>query len=78
MLNVIIQGKLSYYEHERPGNQPVRPHMLHERLGSIVTDKGALKTVVDFWLGHEEDEMAKAYQKAQFEGVICNNAPMYF
>jgi len=48
---------------------PVSPHALRESFGSIMTGKGVPRTVVDFWLGHEVGEMAKAYQEARFEDV---------
>jgi len=48
---------------------PVSPHALRESFSSIMTGKGVPKTVVDFWLGHEIGEMARAYQEAQYEDV---------
>jgi len=48
---------------------PLSPHALRESFGSIMTNKGVPKTVVDFWLGHEIGEMAEAYQRVQFEDL---------
>jgi len=45
---------------------PCSPHALRESFGSIMTNNGVPDTVVDFWLGHEIGEMAKAYKGARF------------
>ena len=48
---------------------PVSPHALRESFGSIMTGHGVPKSVVDFWLGHEIGEMARAYQDARYEDL---------
>lgn len=48
---------------------PLGPHALRESFGSIMTNSGVPDTIVDFWLGHEIGEMAKAYKAVQFESL---------
>jgi hypothetical protein len=54
---------------ENNGNDfcPLGPHALRESFGSIMTNAGVPDTVVNFWLGHEIGDMARAYQTVQFE-----------
>jgi hypothetical protein len=40
-----------------------------ESFGSIMSNKGVPDTIVDFWLGHEIGEMAKAYKRNNFEDL---------
>jgi len=46
---------------------PCSPHALRESFGSIMINNGVPDTVVDFWLGHEIGDMARAYKGVQFE-----------
>jgi len=46
---------------------PLSPHALRESFGSIMLNSGVPDTIVDFWLGHEIGEMARAYKGVQFE-----------
>lgn len=48
---------------------PLGPHSLRESFSSIMTNSGVPDTIVDFWLGHEIGEMAKAYKTTQFESL---------
>jgi len=48
---------------------PLSPHALRESFSSIMIGKGVPKTIVDFWLGHQIGDMARAYHEAKFEDV---------
>jgi len=48
---------------------PLGPHALRESFGSIMTNSGVPDTIVDFWLGHQIGEMAKAYKSVQAESL---------
>ena len=46
---------------------PLGIHALRESFGSIMTNTGVPDTIVDFWLGQEIGDMAKAYKSVQFD-----------
>ncbi len=46
---------------------PASPHALRESFGSIMINVPTPDTLVDFWLGHDIGEMAKAYKEVKFE-----------
>ena len=48
---------------------PLSPHALRESFGSIMTNSGVPDTIVDFWLGHEIGDLAKAYKGVQYESL---------
>lgn len=48
---------------------PLGTHSLRESFGSIMINSGVPDTVVDFWLGHEIGDMARAYKTTQFEAL---------
>lgn len=56
---------------ENNGNSfnPLGTHSLRESFGSLMINSGAPDTIVDFWLGHEIGDMAKAYKETQFENL---------
>jgi hypothetical protein len=54
----------------------VGSHSLRESFGSILTTKGVPNSVVDFFLGHNIGDMAKAYMTVQLEdlkGIYVDN-----
>jgi len=48
---------------------PLGTHSLRESFGSLMINSGVPDTIVDFWLGHEIGDMAKAYKETQFENL---------
>jgi len=48
---------------------PLGTHSLRESFGSLMINSGLPDTIVDFWLGHEIGDMAKAYKETQFENL---------
>jgi integrase/recombinase XerD len=48
---------------------PVGTHALRESFGGIMINSGVPDTIVDFWLGHDIGEMAKAYKQPQYESL---------
>jgi integrase len=48
---------------------PLGTHSLRESFGSLMINSKVPDTVVDFWLGHEIGDMAKAYKTTQFESL---------
>jgi len=48
---------------------PLGTHSLRESFGSLMINSGVPDTIVDFWLGHEIGDMAKAYKTTQFENL---------
>lgn len=61
--------RCGFVDGENNGNDfnPLSPHALRESFGSIMTNSGVPDTIVDFWLGHEIGDMARAYKSVQFE-----------
>jgi len=70
MMKIVAQ-KAGFVDGDNNGKDfnPLGPHALRESFGSIMTNAGVPKTIVDFWLGHEIGEMAEAYQAVQFESL---------
>ena len=48
---------------------PLGTHSLRESFSSLMINSGVPDTIVDFWLGHEIGDMAKAYKETQFENL---------
>jgi len=48
---------------------PLGTHSLRESFGSLMINSGVPDTIVDFWLGHEIGDMAKAYKETQFNNL---------
>ncbi len=48
---------------------PLGTHSLRESFGSLMINSGVPDTIVDFWLGHQIGDMAKAYKETQFENL---------
>jgi len=48
---------------------PLGTHSLRESFGSLMINSGVPDTIVDFWLGHEIGDMAKAYKETQFKNL---------
>jgi len=63
--------RTGFVDGENNGNDfnPLSPHALRESFGSIMTNSGVPDTIVDFWLGHEIGDMARAYKSVQFEDL---------
>jgi site-specific recombinase XerD len=61
--------RTGFVDGENNGNDfnPLGPHALRESFGSIMSNSGVPDTMVDFWLGHEIGDMARAYKSVQFE-----------
>jgi len=51
------------------GFNPLGTHSLRESFGSLMTNSGVPDSIVDFWLGHEVGDMARAYKGTQFENL---------
>jgi len=51
------------------GFNPLGTHSLRESFGSLMTNSGVPDSIVDFWLGHEVGDMARAYKETQFENL---------
>jgi site-specific recombinase XerD len=70
MMKIVAQ-KAGFVDGDNNGKafNPLSPHALRESFGSIMTNAGVPRTIVDFWLGHEIGEMAEAYQAVQFESL---------
>jgi len=66
-----VARKSGLVDKENNGRQfnPLSPHALRESFGSIMINSGVPDTIVDFWLGHEIGEMAKAYKGVQYESL---------
>jgi len=63
--------RTGFVDGENNGNDfnPLSPHALRESFGSIMTNGGVPDKIVDFWLGHEIGDMARAYKSVQFEDL---------
>jgi site-specific recombinase XerD len=63
--------RAGFVTEENNGNSfnPLGTHSLRESFGSLMTNSGAPDTIVDFWLGHDIGDMAKAYKTVQFEDL---------
>lgn len=48
---------------------PLGTHSLRKSFGSLMINSGVPDTIVDFWLGHEIGDMAKAYKETQVESL---------
>lgn len=61
--------RCGFVDGENNGNDfnPLGPHALRESFGSIMINSGVPDTIVDFWLGHEIGDMARAYKTVQSE-----------
>ncbi|MEM3365876.1 MAG: tyrosine-type recombinase/integrase [Candidatus Bathyarchaeia archaeon] len=66
-----VAYKAGFIDGNNNGNRinPVSPHALRESFGSIMINSGVPDTIVDFWLGHEIGDMARAYKGIQYENV---------
>ena len=51
------------------GFNPLGTHSLRESFGSLMINSGVPDSIVDFWLGHEVGDMARAYKGTQFENL---------
>jgi len=63
--------RAGFVTEENNGNSfnPLGTHSLRESFGSLMINSGVPDTIVDFWLGHDIGEMAKAYKTTQFESL---------
>jgi site-specific recombinase XerD len=63
--------KAGFIDENNNGNKfnPVGPHALRESFGSIMINSGVPDTIVDFWLGHQIGDMARAYKTLQYENL---------
>lgn len=63
--------RAGFVTHGNNGNSfnPLGTHSLRESFGSLMINSGVPNTIVDFWLGHEIGDMAKAYKETQFENL---------
>lgn len=64
MRSGLVDGDMNGHD-----QNPCSPHALREAFSSIMISKGVPDSVVDFWLGHNIGEMAKAYKRQRFEDV---------
>jgi integrase len=48
---------------------PLGTHSLRESFGSLMINSRVPDTIVDFWLGHEIGDLARAYKTTQFESL---------
>ena len=69
MRNIAVKAGFVDEENNGKDFNPLGPHALRESMSGLMTNSGVPDTVVDFWLGHEIGEMAKAYKGVQYESV---------
>jgi len=69
MRNLAVRAGFVDEENNGKDFNPLGPHALRESMSGLMTNSGVPDTVVDFWLGHEIGEMAKAYKGVQYESV---------
>lgn len=69
MKDLVVRSGLVTEGNNGNSFNPLGTHSLRESFGSLMINSRVPDTVVDFWLGHEIGDMAKAYKTTQFESL---------
>ena len=67
--DLAVRAGLVTEENNGNGFNPLGTHSLRESFGSLMVNSGVPDSIVDFWLGHEVGDMARAYKETQYENL---------